>query len=157
MKHDYNCDISIGAPGFCTCIRVLAAPCKVCGKTHEMPECEETDIVKRLRSADWRPAARSTMDDAADEIVALRERVKIRDERIHDLEMAPLNLPDCVRSKLACELAGSALNLEDGLCRPWSRDENGRCNWCDHKNGHSDECEYVAFIAAVERYRKANP
>lgn len=64
-------------------IIVLAAPCKVCGKTHEMPECVETDIVKRLRASDWRMTARSTMDDAADEIVALRERVKIRDEQAH--------------------------------------------------------------------------
>lgn len=138
MTHDPTCDLSSGAAGFCSCVRVLAAPCKVCLKTHEMPKCVETDIVKRLRS---RPDRRADPDgiaeDAADEIEKLRGELK------------------SILEGLVVALGNAAWIFHDGILGRCPRDEYDACLDCGSQTKkHREKCAWPAFDAAAEAVTK---
>lgn len=103
----------------CGEIVVLASPCSVCFTEHPMPECVETDIVRRLRD---RPTRRADPDgiaeDAADEIEALRRKVATAEKFLDGLNGCPV---DCL----------------------------GACPSCGSKRDHLADCEWIAFRAAV--------
>ena len=117
MTHDPTCDLSSGAAGFCSCVSDLAAPCPVCLKTHEMPKCAETDIVKRLRSrVDRRADPDGIAEDAADEIEMLRrDLVGTRQEYARTLDAVHEYRCRAERSEARVEDLEAALRHSTGL------------------------------------------